>query len=51
MFDLGIEIYAFELFLARLAGLVVLSGLVCFRETHAIIPENEGVYFFHKSFF
>ena len=32
MCGLGIKIYAFELFLAGLAGLVVNSGLVCFRE-------------------
>ena len=32
MCGLGIKIYAFELFLAGLAGLVVNSGLVCFRK-------------------
>ena len=34
---LGMNIYAFELFITGLAGLVVLSGLVCFRETAQIL--------------
>ena len=32
MCGLGVDVYAFEKIFAGLAGLVILSGLVCFRE-------------------